>query len=84
MRLFVVFGTLAHLYAYICQSTRGGFYTGKTYIMHCIFQRAGLFIVGQVYFQRTLRESVLLSLFLCIIIIWNSWERGGVRCDGCG
>lgn len=47
--------------------------------MHHILQRAGLFIVGQVYFQRMLRESVSHSLLLCVIIIWSSWGRGGVR-----
>lgn len=38
------------------------FSTGNTYIMHHILQRAGLFIVGQVYFQKMLRESVSHSL----------------------
>lgn len=46
--------------------------------MHHVLQRAGLFISGQVYFQRMLRESVShSSLFLCVIIIWSRWGGGG-------
>lgn len=42
--------------------------------MHHILQRAGLFIVGQVYFQKMLRESVSHSL---VSFVWSSSGVGG-------
>lgn len=45
--------------------------------MHHILQRAGLFIEGQVYFQRMLREKSH-TLFLYVIIIWSRWGKGEV------
>lgn len=48
-----------------CQSNDGRFLTGSMYIMHRVLQRAGLFIVGQVYFQRMLRICLMLSIPLC-------------------
>lgn len=52
--------------------------------MHHALQRARLFIVSQVYFQRMLRESVSHSQFLCVILIWNRWRREGERCRAAG